>query len=249
MAEYSEQDYEYAQNVINRIFEEGSIYQEYDEITLFDIEENSDAFKADILFLERINESCPTIEVNGNLIPVSLSYFLGWDFNAFISNLSKNRIYIWDELYFHYLSFFKSISPSINLRFVRRDNAVQLFKEGASKFLATRVNFFRNQNGDNSGGPGNKTLRIPPTKGRPPKATPGCNFKVITKTSGLRVFWSGAYRLSRNYFGSPTTPISSVLQSGTYIFGVDGGAYGSTIQWDNNAVISLPGKNSIQLNF
>jgi hypothetical protein len=80
-------------------------------------------------------------------------------------------------------------------------------------------------------------------------ATAGCNFTVSSNTEGLRVFWSGAYRLSGNYFGSPTTPVTSVMQSGTYVFGVDGGAYGSAIQWDRSAVAVLPGTPSVHLNY
>src|SRR3546814_13319664 len=53
--------------------------------------------------------------------------------------------------------------------------------------------------------------------------TPGCNFTVTTNSPGLRVFWSGAYWISPRYFGHPTSPTLSVLQSGTYIFGVAGG--------------------------
>ena len=80
-------------------------------------------------------------------------------------------------------------------------------------------------------------------------STPGCNFTVSTNSTGLRVFWSGAYRVSPNYFNHPTTPTVSVLQSGTYVFGVDGGAYGNQIQWDLNAVVTLPGNPNVHLNY
>lgn len=80
-------------------------------------------------------------------------------------------------------------------------------------------------------------------------ATPGCTFDVYTKSRGLRVHWSGAYRISGNYFGHPTSPASSVLQAGVYIFGVDGGAYTQT-QWDTATKVTLPGPNtSISLNY
>lgn len=79
--------------------------------------------------------------------------------------------------------------------------------------------------------------------------TPGCTFSVNAISSGLRVHWSGAYRISGNYFSHPTSPASSVLQSGVYIFGVDGGAYTSP-RWDTCTKVTLPGPHtSIMLNY
>lgn len=83
----------------------------------------------------------------------------------------------------------------------------------------------------------------------PQIGTPGCHFTVSTNSSGLRVFWSGAYYVTPNNFNHPTTPTSSVLQSGTFIFGVDGGAYGNSVQWDLNLVVTLPGLPYAHLNF
>lgn len=77
---------------------------------------------------------------------------------------------------------------------------------------------------------------------------PGCQFTVVTKNDGLRVFWSGAYYISKKYFGGPTNPARSVLQSGNYVFGIDGGAYVETV-WDD-AQVMLPGYNtSLRLTF
>ena len=92
-------------------------------------------------------------------------------------------------------------------------------------------------------------LSLPRRARSSPIPTPGCNFTVTTNSSGLRVLWSGAYRISGNYFSHPTTPTASVLQSGSYIFGVDGGAYGTNAQWDKKAVVTLPGRPSMHLNF
>ena len=92
------------------------------------------------------------------------------------------------------------------------------------------------------------TISIPPTDGASAAHVAGCRFTVSTNTSGLRVFWSGAYYITRHYFGGPTTPAVGTLQSGTYVFGVDGGAY-TSVQWDKAAVCSLPGQPSVHLNF
>jgi hypothetical protein len=91
--------------------------------------------------------------------------------------------------------------------------------------------------------------RATPTLRLSGQTTPGCAFDVHTASKGLRVHWSGAYRISGNYFGHPTSPASSVLQSGVYVFGVDGGAYTST-QWDTATKVTLPGPHtSITLNY
>lgn len=77
---------------------------------------------------------------------------------------------------------------------------------------------------------------------------PGCLFSVTSNTPGLRALWSPAYGMTSNSFGHPTSPVSGYLLSGTYIFGVDGGAYVNPI-WDH-AQVTLPGPNtSVHLNF
>ncbi len=91
-------------------------------------------------------------------------------------------------------------------------------------------------------------MRLPRRRGARPTAVPGCTFVVTTNSPGLRVFWSGAYFLTSNYFSAPTSPACSTLQSGTYLFGVDGGAY-RTVTWDTAAQVSLPGTPSVHLNF
>ncbi len=79
-------------------------------------------------------------------------------------------------------------------------------------------------------------------------ALPGCRFTVTSNTPGLRALWSPAYGLASNAFGHPTSPVFSYLLSGTYIFGVDGGAYVNPA-WDH-AHVTLPGPNtSVHLNF
>ena len=59
---------------------------------------------------------------------------------------------------------------------------------------------------------------------------------------------SGCRVTTGQYFGAPTTPAIGTLQSGTYVFGVDGGAY-TSVQWDKTAICTLPGQPSVHLNF
>jgi hypothetical protein len=72
---------------------------------------------------------------------------------------------------------------------------------------------------------------------------------VTTRSDGLRVYWSGAYRIAFHYFDGPTSPVANVLQSGTYVFGVKGGRYGTEVRWDPDDVVSLPGKPRLHMDF
>jgi hypothetical protein len=56
----------------------------------------------------------------------------------------------------------------------------------------------------------------------------GLSFTVLTASLGLRVHYSPAYFLNPNLvFGSPTTPVSRILQPGRYVFGVAGVGFAS----------------------
>ena len=92
-------------------------------------------------------------------------------------------------------------------------------------------------------------LNLPQFSGGPRIQVPACSFSVHTNSRGLSAYWSGAYYISSNYHGAPTTPAVGPLQAGTYIFGVKGGAYSNAIQWDQQAVCTLPGTPSVHLNF
>jgi hypothetical protein len=68
--------------------------------------------------------------------------------------------------------------------------------------------------GPSSGG------NVPP----PPSVAPGGGIKVQVSclTPGLRIHISPAYFISWVYFGSPTTPVTSYVYPGRYIFAGDG---------------------------
>lgn len=130
-----------------------------------------------------------------------------------------------------------------------RPEAQKAFVSRASEFLASRFAGVRMFNDGVPPGEPSPELSIPKFVGGPPTKIPGCLFEVHTKSPGLAAYWSGAYFISSNYHGAPTTPAKGVLQADTYIFGVSGGAYGSAIQWDSNAVCTLPGTASVHLHF
>ena len=142
---------------------------------------------------------------------------------------------------------FKELSDNIVL--IKLEGALEAFRKGAIRFLATRIAGTRNlSNPPPPEDPSLATLQMRQSVNGPHIGVTGCIFSVSTNTHGLRVFWSGAYYISANYFGHPTSPTTTVLQSGTYVFGVDGGAYGNVVQWDKKAICSLPGKSSVHLN-
>src|SRR5439155_259107 len=108
---------------------------------------------------------------------------------------------------------------------IPREEARETFLSRASDFVATRfasIKRFRNDGGKQEWHRPSM-LNLRQRLGGPQVNTPGCQFTVSTNSNGLRVFWSGAYYVTPNNFNHPTSPTSSVLQSGTYVFGVDGG--------------------------
>lgn len=124
------------------------------------------------------------------------------------------------------------------------------FISRASGFLASR---FGRRRMDDAGGPPPgqppPVLSMPQFIGGPRTKITGCLFSVHTNTPGLSAYWSGAYLISSNYHGAPTTPAKGALQAGTYVFGVNGSAYGSDVQWDLNKVCTLPGTPCVKLDF
>jgi hypothetical protein len=121
------------------------------------------------------------------------------------------------------------------------------FRERLIEFVGTRLGAVRSFQRGRSAWSAAVPLQLPRRSGGRPITTPGCTFVVTTNSNGLRVLWTGAYLMSSNFFSSPTSPATSVLQSGAYRFGVDGGAY-RRIKWDHT-VITLPGSPAIHLNF
>lgn len=135
-------------------------------------------------------------------------------------------------------SAFFSRFQRLGAMFVNANEARDAMRQLATVFIASRIAGVRELEDHET-----PTLRLSG------QTTPGCAFSVHTNSQGLRVHWSGAYRISGNYFGHPTSPASSTLQSGVYVFGVDGGAYTST-QWDTSTKVTLPGPHtSIKLNY
>lgn len=112
--------------------------------------------------------------------------------------------------------------------------AADTFRRRSIGFLVSRIAGVRSLAEETS-----PSIRLPQLLGGPPIITLGCHFKVTTNSNGLRVFWSGSSYISPTYFGHPTSPATSILQSGSYVFGVDGCAHGSNIQCDTVTLMSV----------
>jgi hypothetical protein len=261
--EYSERDRQYASLVVDALFSGNGerINLEFEQgLVISDLEGDADTFSAELDFAASLGVNIPAVKISGedSYVPVSLLSILGlrWSFLPGLRRSVRNR---WrpgtalSEWAYGILKQYSDDQQIGGYHTVNRDEAQETFTKRAISFLATRIVAVRSRRegeireNDVWGKPA--TLNILQKAGGSRVTTPGCYFSVSTNSNGLRVFWSGAYYITPNYFSHPTSPATSVLQAGVYVFGVDGGAYGSMIQWDTNAVVSLPGKPFVHLNY
>lgn len=257
MADYSEQESREARRIVDRLL---APQQEPPDIegalVVSDVESDAAEFANELQLLEEVGVDAPAVRLGDQeLVPVALSLIAGpaWPFSRSMwgPRLPWRGHPIFHEwAYFYVRSLFEGGDRPPGVETMSRDQARATFVRRATDFLATRMaalhEFERPQSHRWSS---IAFLNVLQRAGGPRVSTPGCHFTVSTNSNGLRVFWSGAYRVSQNYFSHPTTPTLGVLQSGTYVFGVDGGAYGNQIQWDLNAVVTLPGSPHAHLNY
>jgi len=252
MAKYSERDLAAAERIVRGLFNrEVNTHDWEDGITIEDIEGDTDQFIDDLELLAEFGLDVPAIRIGeqGELIPIELRHLL--EINGVIG-IPRGRYLrstpLRDFLYELRDEMYRAIERSESK--IPRSEARATFERLATRFLANRIAGARELRRSTD----HKQNRISflnlfQRKGGGKIAVPGCTFSVSTNTSGLRVLWSGGYVLSPKFFAAPTSPVSSTLQSGTYVFGVDGGAYGGIPQWDITALVTLPGNPSIHLNF
>jgi hypothetical protein len=255
MAEYSDNDAKYARQIVDQLLSEERIKLDIENnIVVSDLQRDAADFSSDLELLDEIGADVPAIQVAGEyLVPMSLSSFAGQQWfgypgGPFLGSRRWRHHPFFHEWAYDLLRSLRKDDGSLGgINTMSREEARSTFAVRATDFLATRIAavraFSRREQSTSS------LLSLLQQTGGSRVSTPGCNFSISTNSPGLRVFWSGAYRISSNYFSHPTTPITSVLQSGTYVFGVDGGAYGSDIQWDTSAVVSLPGTPQAHLNY
>jgi hypothetical protein len=254
MAEIEDSDVWIASRLAEGLFVEGEVEEYLDATTVArervgivvsDVEEDIEDFKRDIDFAQRLDLSVPALHIRDSDEPivVALSTFLS-------DRWSGTQLPILEEFDPTYLRarVTEAIESSgMELEPLDVRSAIDIVRRGVIEHLTIRAAAFREfVSREWLAG---ALLRLRQSRSSPVVATPGANFFVASASAGLRVHWSGAYRISPNYFGAPTSPVNGVLQAGRYTFGVDGGAYGSNIQWDGNAIVTLPGANSVHLQF
>jgi hypothetical protein len=254
MPEYTEREARYARDIVEKLISgDVSRLELESDIAISDVQADAVAFSWELELLKRVNASVPAMEIEGEPVPVSLDFFLGLGplLGGLFGRGSRWRDPYLQEWLAHRVEAALREDRLDGFTLMKREEARKTFLARVMDFLATRiaaVTRFR-QTGPAGFGHPTSALSFQQILGGPRVTTPGCQFSVSTNSGGLRVFWSGAYRVSPNYFNSPTSPTSSVLQSGSFIFGVDGGAYGNNIQWDQNSVVTLPGLPYAHLNF
>ena len=229
-----------------------------DDVVISDLESDAYDFIRDLDILSDLDYGVPAMRLDGDedtgseLVPVSLELVLpSYPFSNGLGQRHPFRMgtMLYREIYYWLRDIIRELKENDdnNLEFISIENARSTFKKRATDFLATRIAAVRNAGGNNNGNGSFLNLFKRAGGGGSIVTTSGCLFSVTTNTPGLRVSWSAAYRISPNYFAHPTTPATGVLQSGKYIFAVDGGAY-TNMAWDK-VPATLPGKPSIHLNF
>jgi hypothetical protein len=259
MADYSPEDASRAELIVSQLLQaeadperEGRVELQVqpENLVLFDVQSIIRQFTADTRLLTYFGADVPALEFVGQSVPVSLNYALGQFAGLVWWSPPFTSVPVWriDQNYRDYLYFTLTrlrVEPGfLEFAWLKLEEAQNVFRTRTIDFVATRIAGLRYFSEIPT------FLQLPRLFGGSPTPTPGCNFTVTTNTNGLRVFWSGASYIVPSYFSHPTSPASSVLQSGNYVFGVDGGAYGNNIQWDRNAAITLPGsKTQVHLNY
>jgi len=258
MADYSEAEASDARRIVERLLDSERGTPELEgALVVSDIEADAAEFADELQLFEEVGVDAPAVRFAGEeLVPVALSLLGGPSWPGYpLMGLSSSRGWRghpffreWAYLYFRSLA--EERGRFRGFETIPREQARATFLRRATDFLATRIAAVHDLTGRQARRwSGMSFLNVLQRAGGPRVSTPGCHFTVSTNSSGLRVFWSGAYRVSANYFSHPTTPTLGVLQSGNFVFGVDGGAYGNQIQWDLNAVVTLPGSPHAHLNF
>jgi hypothetical protein len=261
LAEVSDNDLHQAQRYVERLLSEREDF--WDELpegfSLADVQKDSDQFSFELEVASSVGEGLPVAHTQVGPIPVSFLQFGHGQIGTETLRRGYRPPYWYDLRDWYYFAVRHSrdvAGAELKFEFVSPSTARESFISRATDFLATRLAWIRDwgdrhQDKQPSGGSDSSwnLLYIPPNRGRPPTGVPGCNFLVYTNTPNLSVYWSGAYYLSPNYFGHPTSPAGGPLQAGTYVFGVNGGAYGQAVRWDVHSVCSLPGPPSVHLNY
>ena len=263
MVEYTEREFERAGELLDGLLDrphpsvriEGRHAGEEFEggLSIADIETDGSRFLSELDVLQDVGAGVPALVVgDGSPVPVSLVLFdEGRPYRALgpFGHFAPDPYSFPDRRRLVY-SLRAGPRPFGAAPTLTPDEARWSFSVRAREFLATRLAGLRRRDEELYG------YGLPPQRfavdrfiGGPVNRVSGYQFSVNTRSAGLTAHWSGVYYISPNYLGAPTTPASGVLQAGTYVFGVSGGKYGASVQWDTKAVYTLPGNASVYLHY
>jgi hypothetical protein len=251
MGEYSSEEAKHAAEIMERLLHGQAEGLELEsDVAISDVESDVNAFSDDLSLLEDFNANAPALSIAGEAVPVSLFFAIGQSGRSALISPAYRPPHPWRRHTLLAKDRYEYLKPILSdergldgFESISRDKARKTFVQRAVDFVATRISAvrgFRNRDTRQTW-PGASLFNFQQLLGGQQIATPGCDFTVRSNSNGLRVFWSGAYYVDPNWFGHPTSPRTKVLESGTYIFGVDSGVYGNNIQWDRKAVVCLPG--------
>ena len=258
MAEPTREERRDATTLVDRLFERGHDGIEIPpDVVVSDVEADVRTFSNELSFLNDFGADVPAALIGDEVVPVSLSVTFNLrdgllpPFSLPFDPRDRRHSIFYEYLYRYLGPMLREHGAADGFTTMKPEEARKTFGTRAASFVATRFASVREYRHEDTRHTWQRPslLNLSRWLGGPQVMTPGCHFTVSTNSNGLRVFWSGAYWITPNNFNHPTSPTSSVLQSGTYVFGVDGGAYGNRVQWDKNAVVTLPGAPYVHLNF
>jgi hypothetical protein len=244
MAEYSTDDASRAEAITLQLFQpERPEFELEESLSIADVEQDTLDFRDQMETIEAVGQRVPAARADDDdLVPIDIRSL------APSMNMRYYDRYdpYWPEgAYYRLRDFYERRYP--NIPTMAPEEARSAYRFRLVDFLATRIAGVRGLREGNADGAQAVLLQLPQRLGGQSVPTSGCTFVVSTNSSGLNVVWSGYYWRSPVNFGGPTTPCQSVLQSGTYAFGVTGGAYKGE-QWYRPKV-KLPGRPSLHLNY
>jgi len=213
-------------------------YSEYaQDVPISDVVTNVGQMASEFATVRRWGDEIPCLKLeSGDLVPISMTEFFGGSFWPDYS--SELWIDFWQR-YFPLHRYWHDLVRDSRLKeesLVVTDisKVVSAVGRNLTGFLAYRFagisrwrEWIQGAGGQLSGG-----SKGPPRRGRtgsdgpppPPAVGPGGGLQVQVSclTPGLRIHVSPAYFIRWVFFGSPSTPVSSYLLPGRYVFAGDG---------------------------
>jgi hypothetical protein len=231
------------------VFTEQRYAEQAKGVPITDVVSNLRRMATEFAVARRWDGAVPCLKLEkGEMVPISITEFLGgpWPQSLGVEN--------WIEWYERYEGVpFKQLNRAwrealrggaLEGRFVVADirKIEHSVQRNLSSFLSYRfagiewwTNWIRGVGGRFPGGP-----RGPASTQPPPAVGPGGGLQVQVSclTPGLRIHIAPSYFISWVFFGSPSTPVTSYVLPGRYVFAGDGPMLPTLTQ--DPAVFNIP---------